>query len=177
MVRSGIFVDRRADHRRTRRNLCVCPAAQLLYLYSSTTRHRASKPMSSSEPRSQRPEWLPQHRPERRSLVPSGFECVAHPVFLRADLSRSLAATTATTAAASTGSRGNTITTISQTAAAAWDVETLGKGDGDHDFGARKGRGAAAGDREVDPVCPICLGKFERAVTLTSCLHSFCHTW
>ncbi|CAN0522847.1 unnamed protein product, partial [Ectocarpus sp. 8 AP-2014] len=32
------------------------------------------------------------------------------------------------------------------------------------------------GGREVHSVCPICLGKFEEPVTLTSCLHTFCHT-
>jgi Zinc finger, C3HC4 type (RING finger) len=29
--------------------------------------------------------------------------------------------------------------------------------------------------REVDTTCPICLSPFDDAVTLTSCLHTFCH--
>lgn len=128
-----------------------------------------------------------QWRQQRNSLVPSGFECVAHPVFFRiSELSTQSSA--APTAASATAERrrldatSTPTTTISQTAAAAWDVEALGKGGS---LGASDLRGAAGGirggaqggEREVDAVCPICLGKFERPVTLTSCLHSFCHTW
>lgn len=116
---------------------------------------------------------------QRNTLVPSGFECVAHPVFFR--ISELATPSAAPTAASATAERrrldatSTPTTTINQTAAAAWDVETLGKGG---NFGVDDLRAAERGDeREVDSVCPICLGKFERPVTLTSCLHSFCHTW
>ncbi|CAN0229371.1 unnamed protein product [Pylaiella littoralis] len=131
----------------------------------------------------------PQRR-SRNTLVPSGFECVAHPVFLRADTDLALASVaSAASAAASAERRHHAVasdrtptTTICPSAAAAvaWDdAETLGSG-GDSGAAENALKGSPDGGdravREVDSVCPICLGKFERPVTLTSCLHTFCHT-
>eukprot|EP00752_Nemacystus_decipiens_P009329 g8337.t1 len=134
------------------------------------------------------PTSLSHWRQQRSTFVPSGFECVAHPVFFQLSAPPSSAA--APSAASATAERrplaatSTPTTTINQTTAAAWDVGNLGKGGS---FGADDLRSAAegstgvggserGGEREVDAVCPICLGKFERPVTLTSCLHSFCHT-
>lgn len=147
--------------------------------------------MSLPEHEPHRPASPSQRRQQRNTLVPSGFECVAHPVFFRVSELHTPASTAAPPTAASAAAERRRLdttstptTTISQTAAVAWEVEALGKGG---NFGADDLRGTAAGKgdggiergeaREVDAVCPICLGKFERPVTLTSCLHSFCHTW
>ncbi|CBN79874.1 hypothetical protein Esi_0538_0001 [Ectocarpus siliculosus] len=74
----------------------------------------------------------------------------------------------------------HTTTTIDPTAASAWDVEALEGGDEsgrDTDAPSNASISSGRGGREVHSVCPICLGKFEEPVTLTSCLHTFCHTW
>lgn len=127
---------------------------------------------------------LSQHR-SRNTLVPSGFECVAHPVFLRAENDLAIAsAASAAAAAAATERRDRAAsdrtptTTIGPTAsaAAAWDADAENFGRGG-DLGAADSSSGDRAGREVDSVCPICLGKFERPVTLTSCLHTFCHTW
>lgn len=146
--------------------------------------------MSSLEYGPHRPASPSQQGQERTTLVPSGFECVAHPVFFRVSELFSPPAPgrpTSNNAASATAERRrldattSPTTTISQTAAAAWDVEALGKGGNFGSDALRGGEGSGVGgigkEREVDAVCPICLGKFERPVTLTSCLHSFCHTW
>ncbi|CAB1116234.1 unnamed protein product [Ectocarpus sp. CCAP 1310/34] len=116
----------------------------------------------------------------RDTLVPSGFECVAHPVFFRNDVSDGssdyAAPPTSNTAARSAM---NSTTTIDPTAAAAWDVEALEGGDDsgrDTDAPGNASIISGRGGREVHSVCPICLGRFEEPVTLTSCLHTFCHT-
>ena len=148
--------------------------------------------MSLPEYGPHRPASPSQQRQQGNTLVPSGFECVAHPVFFRFNELHTPASAAPLPDAASAAAERRRLdatstltTTIGQTAAAAWNVETLGKGGG---LGADDLRAAAEGskgvggvergeEREVDAVCPICLGKFERPVTLTSCLHSFCHTW
>ncbi|CAN0567013.1 unnamed protein product, partial [Ectocarpus sp. 12 AP-2014] len=117
----------------------------------------------------------------RDTLVPSGFECVAHPVFFRNDVSAgssNYAALLPTSTKAATLAMRST-TTIDPTAAAAWDVEALeGEDDSGRDIDAPGNASISSGrgGREVHSVCPICLGKFEEPVTLTSCLHTFCHT-
>ncbi|CAN0501447.1 unnamed protein product [Ectocarpus sp. 12 AP-2014] len=117
----------------------------------------------------------------RDTLVPSGFECVAHPVFFRNDVSAgssNYAAPLPTSTKAATLAMRST-TTIDPTAAAAWDVEALeGEDDSGRDIDAPGNASISSGrgGREVHSVCPICLGKFEEPVTLTSCLHTFCHT-
>lgn len=171
----------------------------------------------------------------RHTLVPSGFECIAHPVFFRsepfapppspaalsANALRRAARAPATSRLGNRSSRGATSTAIRATVSA-WNEEdgliaALGTeglqgrsgcdaeggghtnwGDDDIGFGSGLGddssggsvvgaggaaargdggRGGSGSGREVDVECPICLGRFERQVTLTSCLHTFCHTW
>ncbi|CAM9582808.1 unnamed protein product [Ectocarpus fasciculatus] len=116
----------------------------------------------------------------RDTLVPCGFECVAHPIFFRNDNVSDYAAPAPTsTAATAAASAMHTTTTIDPTAAAAWDVEALGGGDDpgvDTDAPGNARISSGRDGREVHSVCPICLGKFEEPVTLTSCLHTFCHT-
>lgn len=176
--------------RRRAARLLLPPASRQLWLAVSI-----NQAMSAPEYGPHRPTSPSQQRQQRNTLVPSGFECVAHPVFFRvSELSTPSSSSTAapppaasaTTAAAERRRRdasATPTTTISQAAAAAWDVETLGKGGnvGADDLRGAEGKGAGEVDRgeerEVDAVCPICLGKFERPVTLTSCLHSFCHAW
>lgn len=148
--------------------------------------------MSFPEYGPHRPLSPSQWRQERGSLVPSGFECVAHPVFFRISELTPSSAASSVAAASLPGTRrldttSRPTTTISQTAAAAWDIEALGKGgNGGADALAAAegsisrgvgGSGRREEKREVDALCPICLSKFERPVTLTSCRHSFCHTW
>lgn len=173
----------------------------------------------------------------RHTLVPSGFECVAHPVFFRAELlspppSPSPAALSAnalrraarTPSTPRLGDRpgGGATSTAVRASVSAWSekddgglIEALGTeelkgrsdcaagegkyssgGDGASGAGSGLGDGSSGGcgagsvtvrgkgrdeesgsGREVDVECPICLGRFERQVTLTSCLHTFCYTW
>lgn len=146
-------------------------------------------------------------------LVPSGFECVAHPVFLQQHQTgfRSAAAALyeqprlrrqdvsivpprSGGRASSTGAgsdrqqpqqfrlqeqrdqRDNdTVTEIFVSDCREEEYREERSGDV-HPGGAMKGAGDGA-EREVDVVCNICLSRFEQPVTLTSCLHTFCHTW
>ncbi|CAN0097514.1 unnamed protein product, partial [Laminaria digitata] len=118
---------------------------------------------------------------QRHTLVPSGFECIAHPVFFR---SEPFAPPPPSPAAL----RGATSTTTIRASVSAWNEEDDGgliaalgteelEGGSDCDAGGdgHASDGGGSG-REVDVECPICLGRFERQVTLTSCLHTFCHT-
>lgn len=168
----------------------------------------------------------------RQIFVPSGFECVAHPVFFQA------ASTPPSAANAHEERRNQSLiercyypqhqasTRSSATnsgSGRAWDSSSRGRLRLEHQprpqefvtgsslvkselFGDTRDGGTGIGDardsrhdeavtggsaedrmglsgtgvasgREVDRVCPICLGRFEDPVTLTSCLHSFCHTW
>eukprot|EP00904_Undaria_pinnatifida_P007293 jgi/Undpi1/3694/HiC_scaffold_16.g07064.m1 len=157
----------------------------------------------------------------RHTLVPSGFESIAHPVFFRYDpfpppppapaaspgtnALRRAARASATPrlgegppvgrGPTSTSTRiGASVSTWTEEDGGALISAALGTGlegrsDSDaggdgHKSGGGGGGGGARGKegrggsgREVDVECPICLGRFERQVTLTSCLHTFCHTW
>lgn len=146
----------------------------------------------------------------QRTLVPRGFECVAHPVFFRygdddedtvtratrergprrrtndesASRLRAAASTTSAPVRASVAS-----VTTSSTRRNHPDIAALStlEDDGLDDEGStinsknrvNPGSGGhnSSGQREMDVVCPICLERRQMPVTLTSCLHTFCHSW
>ncbi|CAM9834096.1 unnamed protein product [Choristocarpus tenellus] len=92
----------------------------------------------------------------RSSLVPPGFECVAHPVFLKAENPHSPDISPTTWVAKVEGR-----------------VDDVGaREDGDEDSG---GDCRERGMRELESNCPICLGRFVSPVTLCSCLHTYCY--
>lgn len=147
---------------------------------------------------------------ERRqlySLVPQGFEAVAHPVFFSSNLAQWYGLRTAehedssgAEQVAPSGPAGGARQVLQEDLVATESFVSLtDEGDGDVQDGERDGRSGGAGTngaviqcspndaaavadskswgREVDVTCPICLSRLGRALTLTSCHHTFCHVW
>lgn len=140
------------------------------------------------------------------SLVPQGFEAVAHPVFFSSDLARWYGLRTAehenssgVEQATPSGPAGGARQVFQEDLVATESFVSLTDEDsGNVQHGERDGRSGSAGTngaaiqssphdaavadnkpwgREVDVTCPICLSRLERALTLTSCHHTFCHVW
>lgn len=140
------------------------------------------------------------------SLVPQGFEAVAHPVFFSSDLAQWYGSRTAEhedssgveQVAPSGPARGARQVLQEDLVATESFVSLTDESNGNVKDGERNSRSGGAGTigaaiqssphdaavadskswgREVDVTCPICLSRLERALTLTSCHHTFCHVW
>lgn len=136
------------------------------------------------------------------TLVPRGFECVAHPVFFRSEIAQWYARqadefrdeTTRQpfdTVGEGRGEQGqlqgDDITSGLVANIADEALEDIEGADATRVLAIASDDAAAAhgtaaglekkGGRVPDLDCPICLSRFEQPVTLTTCLHTFCHMW
>lgn len=137
------------------------------------------------------------------TLVPRGFERVAHPVFFGSHLStvgRSVEwgdvrndsdrvqqqrqaeapnndpSTTGSFVRASYEQSGGVRVKKREEGGGATEKIAKPGHDASTARNARVG-GKKAVERDVDSICPVCLLRLKEPVTLTSCLHTFCQEW
>eukprot|EP00611_Tribonema_gayanum_P030354 TRINITY_DN840_c2_g1_i2.p1 TRINITY_DN840_c2_g1~~TRINITY_DN840_c2_g1_i2.p1 ORF type:complete len:365 (-),score=108.54 TRINITY_DN840_c2_g1_i2:282-1376(-) len=115
--------------------------------------------------------------PNRRgsSLVPPGFECVAHPCFFSpAHQPPAVQLVPSSALSAEMGLLCKEGLQLQRKEPMGQQLQRRERGPPQQQRQGDKDSDPSAG-RHVDPMCPVCLGPFSEAVTVVTCLHTFCH--